>query len=119
MVAYLPYPVVGAAGYLEIDKEFSLRPLGDRGLPPERPHAVHGGEAAIEVSVRPSVNVEIPLVWRAGAPSTDVVGDLPILVGLGPLSGLFHGRRRGVPCGEAAALSCMAGTPPPPPWQDT
>jgi len=64
---YLPYPVVGAAGYLEIDKEFSLRPWVTVGYLPNVPTPFTEGGGRIEVSVRPSVNVEIPLVWRAGS----------------------------------------------------
>lgn len=67
---FLPYPVLGLSGHLQLAQSLSLDPRLTAGYLPNLPTPfIEGGR--LYVSARPAVQIEIPLTWRLG-PSLDV-----------------------------------------------
>jgi len=67
---YLPYPVVGAAGSVPLAEAWTLQARVSAGYLPNVPSPFTEG-GRLYVSSRPSVFVEVPLLWRVG-PSLDL-----------------------------------------------
>ena len=69
-VHYLPYPVIGLAGHMNLAESFSLNARFTAGYLPNVPVPyIEGGR--LYVSARPSIFLEVPLIWRLG-PSFDL-----------------------------------------------
>jgi hypothetical protein len=63
---YLPYPVIGAAGSLDLGGSVSLQGRMSVGYLPSVPTPFFEG-GRLYVAARPSVYVELPLVWHAAS----------------------------------------------------
>jgi hypothetical protein len=69
-VHYLPYPVIGMAGHVNLAEALSLSARCTAGYLPNVPAPyIEGGR--LYVSARPSICLEVPLTWRLG-PSFDL-----------------------------------------------
>jgi hypothetical protein len=62
---YLPYPVLGAAGSLPLGETWTLQARLSAGYLPNVPSPFTEG-GRLYVSARPSVFLEVPLLWRLG-----------------------------------------------------